>query len=110
MDGAVIMGLLAAMNDDQMEFSTGFIIGIITAVCSSGVMYGATTASISVFGKGAGALVGIAGGCVLIALGVAVFVFTFFGMDLKRAILLGAIFTAYRIILTISIYFMSAAG
>lgn len=109
-DAAVIMGLLAAFNDDQLEFSTGLIIGLITAFFAGVFNYVATLIAIGIVGEVAAPLVGLLLGNLGVGILLSMIAMLFFGMEIKRALLVGVIFAAFRIVMQFSLAFAFATA
>ncbi|MEM7455591.1 MAG: hypothetical protein AAF456_14655 [Planctomycetota bacterium] len=93
-DAVVLMVLLKMVSDDDIEFVTALVIGFVTAI--------ATTA----LAMALGSFLGIAGlilAGVIAAVGLGIAVSSFFGVEIKRAMLIGLIFMIVHIGISLGI-------
>ena len=82
-DTLVLMVLLKAVNDENVEFVSAIIVAVITAITTAAL----ATALSLVIGIWGVVLAGI-----LAAVGLGLAVSTLFGVEIKRSMLIGAIF------------------
>ena len=96
----ILMGLLKAVNDEEVEFVTALIIAVVASIGTAVLV-----AAFSFMG-----IWGILPACALTSLGMAIAISAFFGTAMKQAMIIGFLYLVATVLVSIGFSLLFSVG
>lgn len=96
-DAAVLIVLRKALSDEELEWITAAVIAFVAAVATGLLAFGLG----SLLG-----LIGLVAAVVIVAVGLGAAVSLLFGVEIKRSLLIGAVFVVVDLVVTVGLTLM----
>ena len=101
LDTLILVAVLSAVEGEEVNFMSAFVIALVTSIVTGLIAFGLTLA-IGIAGVFVATLIG--------AVGVGIGVSAVFGVEIKKAMMIGGIFAVARIFVYFMLAMMFSAG